>query len=81
MAKHGGSCAIFQEFPLAGEPRDGSAFSFADGAVVCSTSLMASLIMKHETPAICRASRSLKQFSGLQEDYKFKFKYFIASYT
>ena len=60
---------------------DGSAFSFAEGAVVCSTSLMASLIMKHETPARCRASKSAKQFSGLQKDYKFKFKYFIASYT
>ena len=57
------------------------AFSFADGAVVCSTSLSASLIMKHETPARCRASRSMKQSSGLQKDYKFKFKYFIASYT
>ena len=33
--------------------RSWSAFGFADGpgAVVCSTSLMASLIMKHETPA------------------------------
>ena len=53
----------------------------ADGAVVCSTSLMASRIMKHETPARCRASRSVKQSSGLRKDYKFKFKYFIASYT
>ena len=43
--------------------------------------LMASLIMKHETSARCRASRSVKQSSGLQKDYKFKFKYFIASYT
>ena len=60
---------------------DGSAFSFADVDVVCSTSLMASLIMKHERPARCRASRSVKQSSGLQKDYKFKFKYFIASYT
>ena len=60
---------------------DGSPFSFADGAVVCSTSLMASLIMKHETPARCRTSRSVKQSSGLQKDYKFKFKYFIAPYT
>ena len=58
------------------------AFIFADGAVVCSTSLMASL-MKHEIPARCRASRSVKQSSGLQMDhkFKFKFKYFIASYT
>ena len=56
-------------------------FSFADGPVVCSTSLMALLIMKHETSARCRASRSVKQSSGLQKDYKFKFKYFIASYT
>ena len=56
-------------------------FSFADGPLVCSTSLMASLIMKHVTSARCRASRSVKHFSGLQKDYKFKFKYFIASYT
>ena len=56
------------------------AFIFADGAVVCSTSLMDSL-MKHEIPARCRASRSVKQSSGLQKDHKFKFKYFIASYT
>ena len=56
-------------------------FSFADGPVVCSTSLMASLIIKHETSARCRASRSVKQSSGLQKDYKFKFKYLIASYT
>ena len=56
-------------------------FSFADGPVVCSTSLMASLIKKHETSARCHASRSVKQSSGLQKDYKFKFKYFIASYT
>ena len=56
-------------------------FSFADGPVVCSTSLMASLIMKHETSARCRASRSVEQSSGLQKDDKFKFKYFIASYT
>ena len=42
-------------------------FSFADGPVVCSTSLMASLIMKHETSARCRASRSVKQSSGLAE--------------
>ena len=27
-------------------------FSFADGPVVCSTSLMASLIMKHEGPSM-----------------------------
>ena len=60
---------------------DGSAFSFADWAVVCSTSLMASLIMKHETPARCRVSRNVKHSNGLQKDYKFKFKYFIASYT
>ena len=38
---------------------------------------MASLIMKHETPARCRASRSVKQSSGLQKDYKFKFKYLL----
>ena len=54
-------------------------FIFADGAVVCSTSLMASF-MKHETPARCRKNRSVKQSSGLQKD-KFKFKYFIASYS
>ena len=37
--------------------------------------------MKHEIHTRCRASRSVKQSSGLQKDYKFKFKYFIASYT
>ena len=51
---------------------------FADGAVVCSTSPMVWLIMKHEIRARCRASRSVKQSSGLQKGYKFKFKYFIA---
>ena len=51
-------------------PAELSAFIFADGVVVCSTSLMASLIflMKHETPARCRASRSVKQSNGLQKD-------------
>ena len=55
---------------------EGSALGFAGAAVVCSTSLMASLIgMKHPLDAVRVGAWNRLE---LQEYYKFKFNFFIA---